>query len=135
MLTQIKQFKGNALALELTDSWTEADQQFMAQLFEAKVNNGHQHINLLFKVKDMSVFKHMDLQAFMKGEIWSCQHFQQIGKCAVVSHSDFIRNAIKMESKVLRLANKALEERYFDVNQLDEALKFICPKGEKLREV
>jgi hypothetical protein len=130
MLTQIKQFKGNALALELTDTWTKEDQQFMVQLFEEKLNEGYEHINLLFKVKDMSIFKHMDLKAFMEGEIWGCKHFQKIGKCAVVAHSDFIKDAIKVEEKVLHLVNKALEERYFDTEQLDEALKFICPKDE-----
>ncbi|MDR0332482.1 MAG: STAS/SEC14 domain-containing protein, partial [Dysgonamonadaceae bacterium] len=120
MLTQIKQFKGNALALELTDTWTKEDQQFMAQLFEEKLNEGYEHINLLFKVKDMSIFKHMDLKAFMEGEIWSCKHFHQIGKCAVVAHSEFIKEVIKVEGKALHLLNKALEERYFDTEQLDE---------------
>ena len=130
MLTQIKQFKGNALALELTDSWTVADQQFMAQLFDEKLNEGYQHINLLFKVNDMSVFKHMDLKAFMEGEIWACKHFSQIGKCAVVAHSNFVKEVVKLEGKALHLVNKALEERYFEVEELGEAMKFICPKGE-----
>jgi hypothetical protein len=130
MLTQIRTFKGNALALELTDTWTGEDQHFMAQLFEEKLNKGYHHVNLLFKVKDMSVFKHMDLKAFMEGEIWACKHFRQIGKCAVVSHSDFIRDVIKVEGKALHLVNKALEERYFEMTHLDEALKFVCPKDE-----
>ena len=128
MLTQIKQFKGNALALELTDSWTVADQQFMAQLFDEKLNEGYQHINLLFKVNDMSVFKHMDLKAFMEGEIWACKHFLQIGKCAVVAHSNFVKEVVKLEGKALHLVNKALEERYFEVEELEEAMKFICPR-------
>jgi hypothetical protein len=128
MLTQIKQFNGNALALELTETWTKEDQQFMAQLFEEKLNEGYEHINLLFKIKDMSIFKHIDLEAFMEGEIWGCKHFEKIGKCAVVANSNFIKDVIKAEGKALHLVNKSLEERYFYAEQLEEALEFVSPK-------
>jgi len=88
---------------------------------------GYGPINLLIKVKDMSVMKRMDLKAFLEGEIWGVKHFGKIGRCAVVAHSDMIRSVIKIENKALHLANAAFEEKYFDTEQLDEALKFISP--------
>jgi len=127
MLTQIKTFKGNALALDLVDSFTEADALMIEQLFEEKLKAGYGPINLLIKVKDMSVMKRMDLKAFLEGEIWGVKHFGKIGRCAVVAHSDMIRSVIKIENKALHLANAAFEEKYFDTEQLDEALKFISP--------
>jgi hypothetical protein len=127
MLTQIKTFKGNALALDLVDSFTEADALMIEQLFEEKLKAGYGPINLLIKVKDMSVTKRMDLKAFLEGEIWGVKHFGKIGRCAVVAHSDMIRSVIKIENKALHLANAAFEEKYFDTEQLDEALKFISP--------
>lgn len=125
MLQQIKTFKGNALALELTETFTKADALLIKQLFEEKLEAGYEHVNLLMKVKDMSVMKHMSLKAFFESETWGLQHFGKIGRCAVVAHSDFIRSVVKIENKILHLANAAFEEKYFDTTELDEALSFI----------
>jgi hypothetical protein len=125
MLEQIKIFKGNALALELTETFTKADALLIKQLFEEKLEAGYEHVNLMIKVKDMSVMKHMSLKAFLEGETWGFKHFGKIGRCAVVAHSDFIRSVVKIENKILHLANAAFEEKYFDTTELDEALNFV----------
>ena len=126
MLKQIKTFKGNALALELGETFTEADVRLIKQLFEEKLNKGYKHVNLLIKVQDLSVLKHMNLKAFLDGELWGFRHFGKIGRCAVVAHSNSIKTVVKIENKVLHLVN-TFEEKYFDTAQLDEALKFISP--------
>lgn len=125
MINQIKKFKGNALALELIGTFTETDALLIEQLFEEKLNKGYAHVNILIKVKDMSVMKDMKLKAFFEGELWGIKHFGKIGRCAVVSHSDFMKSIVNIENKMLHLFNSALEERYFDENQLEEALEFI----------
>jgi hypothetical protein len=125
MLTQIKTFEGNALALEMVAPFTEADATTIKQLFEEKLSKGYEHVNILIKVKDLSVLNHMELKAFLKGEAWGITHFSKIGKCAVVAHSDFMASIIKLENKALHFFNSALEEKYFDTEQLDEALAFI----------
>ncbi|AOW09466.1 SpoIIAA family protein [Flavobacterium gilvum] len=125
MVKQIKIFEGDSIALELTDSFTMSDALLIEQLFEEKLSAGHKHVNILIKVKDMSILKNMELKAFWDGEIWGIKHFGKIGRCAVVAHSDFIKTVVKVENKVLHFFNNALEEKYFDTEQLDEALKFI----------
>ena len=127
MLKQIKIFKENALALELVDTFTKADADLIKQLFEEKLDEGYEHVNILIKVKDMSVMKHMDLKGFLEGEIWGIKHFSKMGRCAVVAHSDLIKSVVKVENKALHLVNSAFEEKYFDTEQLDEGLKFISP--------
>lgn len=127
MINQIKIFKDNALALELLGTFTEEDALLIEQLFEAKLNEGYPHVNLLIKVKDMSVLKDMDFKAFLQGELWGIKHLSKLGRCAVVSHSDLMESIVKIESKVLHFFNSALEEKYFDEKQLDEALEFISP--------
>ena len=127
MLNQIKTFKGNAIALELTGTFTEDDVKTMEQLFEEKLGAGNKNVNLLFKVKDMSQFKHIDFKALMEGETWGFKHFNKIGRCAVVAHSDFIKYAVKIENKLLHPVSNVLEEKYFDETQLEEALQFINP--------
>ncbi|HSD07695.1 STAS/SEC14 domain-containing protein [Flavobacterium sp.] len=128
MLTQIKTFKGNALALEITENFTETDAQLIEKLFEEKISQGFAHVNILIKVKDMSIMKNMEIKGFLKGEFWGMTHFGKLGRCAVVTHSDFIETVVKIENKVLSLFNSAFEEKYFDTTQLDEALKYISPE-------
>lgn len=125
MVKQIKVYEGNSIALELTDSFTMSDALFIELLFEEKLSAGHKHVNILIKVKDMSILRNMEFKAFWEGEIWAIRHFGKIGRCAVVAHSNFIKGVVKVESKVLHFFNNALEEKYFDTEQLDEALKFI----------
>jgi hypothetical protein len=125
MLNQIKTFKGNAIALELTGTFTEDDVKLMEQLFEEKLSAGSKAVNLLSKVKDMSQFTHIDFKALMEGETWGFKHFNKIGRCAVVAHSDFIKYAVKIENKLLHPISNALEEKYFDETHLDEALQFV----------
>jgi hypothetical protein len=127
MLKEIKTFEGNALALELTDAFTEDDAQLIKQLFQEKLNNGSSHVNLLIRVENLSIMKHMNLKAFLEGEAWGFRHFNKIGRCAVVSHSGVIKSVVAIENKVLHLVNAAFEEKYFDNTQLDEALQFISP--------
>jgi hypothetical protein len=125
MINQIKIFKKNALALEILETFTEADALLIEQLFEEKLNEGYKHVNILIKVKDMSVIKDMNLKGFFQGELWGIKHFGKLGRCAIVSHSGFIESVVKIENKVLHLFNSALDEKYFDQSELDEALKFI----------
>ncbi|MDH7460543.1 STAS/SEC14 domain-containing protein [Chitinophagaceae bacterium 26-R-25] len=125
MITQIKIFEKNALALSLDETFTETDVVEIEQLFEEKFEAGYEHVNLLLKVKDMSILKRTDFKAFIHGEAWGFKHFRKLGRCAVVAHSDFIKAVVNVESKVLHIANAAFEEKYFDLDQLDEALSFI----------
>ena len=125
MITQIKVFKKNALALALDETFTETDVVEIEQLFEEKFNAGYEHVNLLLKVKDMTILKRTDFKTFIHGEAWGFKHFSKLGRCAVVAHSDFIKAVVTVEGKVLHLANAAFEEKYFDLDQLDEALSFI----------
>lgn len=127
MVNQIKKFKANALALELLETFTEADALLIEQLFEEKLNEGYKHVNILIKVKDMSAIRNMKLKAFFDGELWGIKHFGKLGRCAVVSQSGFIEAVVTIENKILHLFNSALEEKYFDQTQLDEALEFITP--------
>ncbi|MDR1679139.1 MAG: STAS/SEC14 domain-containing protein [Prevotellaceae bacterium] len=125
MLTEIKTFEGNALALEIVGKFTQQDEKLCEKLFTEKLNQGYKHVNILIKAKNLSQFKHNDLKALFRGEAWGIHHFGKIGRCAVVAHSDFIKAIVGVESKVLHFISNALEEKYFDEKQLDEALEFI----------
>ena len=128
MINQIKVFKTNALALEMVDKFTEADANLIEKLYQEKLDLGYKKINILIKVKDLSVITDMTLKGFFKGELWGIKHFGSMGKCAVVSHSSVMKSVINAENKFLHLFNKALDEKYFDEADLESALKFIAPE-------
>lgn len=128
MIHQIQQFEKNALALELLGTFTESDVLLIEKLFEEKLDAGYEHVNILIKVKDLSVLKNMDLKGFIKGELWGITHFNKIGRCAVVSHSNLMKSIVTIENKALHFFNNALEEKYFDQEQLEIALLFITPE-------
>ncbi|MDR2269637.1 MAG: STAS/SEC14 domain-containing protein [Sphingobacterium sp.] len=127
MINQIKIFKANAIALELFGAFTEADALFIEQLFEKKLFEGYDHVNILIKVKDLSIIKEMKLNGFFEGELWGIKHFGKIGRCAIVSSSDILKSIVNLEGKILHLFNSALVEKYFDEINLKEALEFIAP--------
>lgn len=132
MVNQLQKFNGNAIALELLGAFTEADALFIEQLFEEKLNDGHVHVNILIKVKDLSVMKNMKLKGFFEGELWAVKHFGKIGRCAVVSHSGLMEAFVKVENKILHLFNPELEEKYFDEKELEAALQFITPEEQTI---
>ena len=125
MIIQIQKFETNSLAFEIIESFTEADALLIEKFFEEKLDKGYKKINILIKVKDLSILKNMSLKGFFQGELWGIQHFGKIGRCAVVSHSNLMKSIVNVENKVLQLFNPALEEKYFDESELDKALKFI----------
>jgi hypothetical protein len=43
-----------------------------------------------------------------------------------------MKSIVNIENKMLHLFNSALEERYFDENQLEEALEFIENGNKKI---
>jgi hypothetical protein len=125
MLSQIQQFEGNALALELAGTFTVADAMQVKELFDEKIAQGYPHINILVLVKDLSILNHMEFKAFLKGEMWGIKYLGKIGRCAVVAQSRVLQSIVNFEGKVLHLFNAALDERYFDLSELDSALQFI----------
>lgn len=54
MVLQIKEFKGNAIALELLESFTEADALLIEQLFEEKLAKDYKQVNILISISEES---------------------------------------------------------------------------------
>lgn len=125
MINEIKKFNSNALALEIIAPFTEADALLVEKLFEEKLANGAKQVNILVKVKDLSVIKGMNLKGFFQGELWAIKHFSKMGRCAVVSHSSILKSIVTMENKILHLFNPSLQEKYFDEEDLNSALDYV----------
>ena len=55
MIEQVKIFKGNALAIEVIDGFTETDEKLAQKFFKEKIDEGHEYVNVLVKLDEMKI--------------------------------------------------------------------------------
>lgn len=124
MLEQIKTFDNNVLAVEVIDSFTEADEKFCQKLFDEKVAKGFDSINVLIKIDEMKV-SHSSTKAFFEDVLWVIRHYKQLGHLAIVAHSNIAKVLVPIDNLFFARASKGRMERYFDASQMDEAMAFV----------
>jgi hypothetical protein len=127
MLEQIETFDNNVLAVEVIDGFTEEDEKICQKFFEEKVKQGFETVNVLVKLDEMKV-ANSSAKAFMEDTIWTLRNYKKMGHLAIVAHSKVLRALVPVDSLFFSRASKGRHERYFDVSQMDEAMKFVDAK-------
>ncbi|MDW5288605.1 STAS/SEC14 domain-containing protein [Formosa sp. PL04] len=64
-------------------------------------------------------------KVFFEDIIYVIRKFENMGNIAIVSHSKILKALVPIDSFFFERLKKGKKEQYFDVSQLDEALKFI----------
>lgn len=128
MIEQIELFKNNVLALEVIDGFTEADEQFGQKLFQQKLDEGFETVNVLIKLDEMKV-SHSSTKAFMEDAIWGIRQYKNLGNIAIVAHSNIVKALIPIDAFFFERLRKGYEERYFDISQMDKAITFVTSKN------
>jgi len=124
MLEQIATFENNVLAIEVIDSFTEADEKICQKFFIEKLEKGFNQVNVLVKLDEMKV-NHIQTKAFMENIIWALRNYKSIGHLAIVAHSKILKALVPMDNLFFQRAKEGRLERYFDVSQMEEALAFV----------
>lgn len=124
MIEQIQTFKGNTLAIEVIDGFTENDEKLCQKLFNEKIEQGFEQVNVLVKLDELKI-SHSSTKAFMEDIIWTLRNYKKMGHLAIVAHSKILKALIPIDNLFFERSNKGRYERYFDVSQLDEAMKFV----------
>ena len=124
MIEQIRIFKGNAIAIEAIESFTETDGKLLHKFFEEKLKNGFHHVNVLVKLDEVKISQ-ISTKAFFEHMIWVIRNLKNVGNLAIVAHSNILKSLIPIDNIFFERLKKGFEERYFDVSQLDKALDFI----------
>ena len=124
MLQQIKTSADNVLAIEVIDGFTETDEKICQKYFQEKLDAGHRQINVLVKLDELKI-SHSSLKAFMEDIIWALRNYQKLGHLAIVAHSKVLKAFVPIDNLFFRRASEGRLERYFDISQMDEALKFV----------
>ena len=124
MIEQIKTYKGNVIAIEAIESFTETDAKLIHKFFEEKLSNGFEHINVLIKLDEIKI-NQINTKAFFEHIIWVLRNLKNIGNLAIVAHSNILKSLIPIDNIFFERLKKGFEERYFDISHLDKAFEFI----------
>lgn len=126
MIEQLETFDGNTLAIEVIDGFTETDEKICQKFFREKIDQGYKQVNVLIKLDEMKI-SHSSLRAFMEDSIWALRNYHQLGHLAIVAHSGILKALVPIDNLFFQRASAGRLERYFDVSQMDEAMKFVSP--------
>lgn len=126
MIEQIKIFKGNSVAFEVIEGFSETDRELAVKFFDNKISEGFEHVNVLIKLDEMKLSQ-TSTKAFMEDFAWTFRNYKKMGNIAIVAHSKVLKALIPIDAFFFERLQKGFEERYFDVSQLEKALQFISP--------
>jgi hypothetical protein len=124
MIEQITALKGNILAIEVIDGFTETDEKLCQKFFQQKLDEGFEQVNVLIKLDELKL-SHSNVKAFMEDSIWALRNYKKIGHLAIVAHSKVLKALVPIDNLFFERASKGRHERYFDISQIDEAFEFI----------
>ncbi len=130
MIEQIKTFKGNTIAIEAIESFTETDAKLIHKFFEEKLNNNVDHVNVLIKLDEVKI-NEIHTKAFFEHMVWVVRNLKHLGNLAIVAHSKILKSLIPIDDFFFERIKKGFQERYFDASQLDQALEFIASEQNK----
>ncbi|MDR0801908.1 STAS/SEC14 domain-containing protein [Fluviicola sp.] len=125
MIEQIKIFETNTIAVEFDESITDTDVKLWQKFFEQKLDEGFHTVNVLLKIKDMSILTHTSLKALADEVIWGFRYVSKFGRVAVVAESETLKKVASLKVDILHLANKNIEEKNFKPEELDEAFYWV----------
>ncbi len=126
MIEQLEKFDNNVLAIEVIDGFTETDEKLCQKLFDKKLEQGFDQINVLVKLDEMKV-SNSSTKAFFEDTLWSLRNYKKLGHLAIVAHTNILKALIPIDNIFFARASKGRQERYFDVSQMDEANAFVNP--------
>ena len=124
MIEQIKTFETNAVALEVIGGFSETDEKFAQKLIQEKLDAGFDIVNILVKVDEYKIMN-TEAKAIFEDLSFLFKKIKNIGNIAIVTHSKVLKVLVSIDNVIYKSIKNCKSEKYFDVEQLDEALEFI----------
>lgn len=125
MVEQIKTYPISVLAVEVIDSFTEKDEQYVRKLFNEKLEeNDNDLINILLRFDEAKISK-THIKVFFEDMLFALRNYKHLGHLAIVAHSKVLKALVPIDNLFFERASKGRKEQYFDVSQLEEAFAFV----------
>jgi len=116
--------EGNVVGVEISGEYTKEDVEELEKIFEGKVAEGHDRLNLLFKIDNLDIGK-IHVSAFIEDSKYALKHMDQMRHLAIVGDSKLEKVLVELDNKVFGKKKEELIEKYFDVADIAEAWEFI----------
>jgi len=116
--------EGNVVGIEISGEYTKKDVEELEKLFEDKVAERHDRLNLLFKIDNLNIGK-IHLNAFIEDSRYALKHMDQMRHLAIVGDSKLEKVLIELDNKLLGKKKEELIEKYFNVADIDKAWEFV----------
>ena len=112
------------LGVEISGEYTKENVEELEKIFQGKVAEGHNRLNLLFKIDNLNIGK-IHLNAFIEDSKYALKHMDQMRHLAIVGDSKLEKVLIELDNKLFGKNKDELIEKYFNVADIDKAWEFI----------
>jgi len=116
--------EGNVVGVEISSEYTKEDVEELEKIFEGKVAEGYDRLNLLFKIDDLDIGK-IHLNAFIEDSRYALKHMDQMRHLAIVGDSKLEKVLVELDNKLFGKKREELIEKYFNVADIDRAWEFV----------
>ncbi len=116
--------EGNVLGVEISSEYTKEDVEELKKIFEGKIAEGHDRVNVLFKIDNLNLGK-IHVNAFIDDSMYALKHLDQLRHIAVVGDSKLEKALVELDNKLFGRKKKELIEKYFNVANIDKAWEFV----------
>jgi len=116
--------EGNVVGVEISSEYTKEDVEELEKIFEGKVAEGYERLNLLFKIDDLDIGK-IHLNAFIEDSRYALKHMDQMRHLAIVGDSRLEKVLVELDNKLFGKKREELIEKYFNVADIDRAWEFV----------
>jgi len=116
--------EGNVVGVEISGEYTKKNVEELEKIFEDKVAEGHDRLNLLFKIDNLNIGK-IHLNAFIEDSKYALKHMDQMRHLAIVGDSKLEKVLVELDNKLFGKKKEELIEKYFNVADIDKAWEFV----------
>ena len=116
--------EGNVVGVEISGEYTKKDVEELEKVFEDKVAEGHERLNLLFKIDNLNIGK-IHVNAFIEDSKYALKHMDQMRHLAIVGDSKLEKVLVELDNKLFGKKKEELIEKYFNVADIDKAWEFV----------
>jgi len=116
--------EGNVLGVEISREYTKEDVEELKKIFDGKIAEGHDRVNILIKIDNLNIGK-IHLSAFIDDSMYALKHLDQMRHLAIVGDSKLEKVLVELDNKLFGKKKEELIEKYFNVADIDKAWEFV----------
>ncbi len=124
MFSVLEASSGDVLGVEISGGYTREDVAAFKEAFEKVLAEGHERINLLAKIDKLKISE-SEFGAFIQDARYALHELKKMRHIAVVGHGGTQAFLIKMDNLLLGNPDEELIEKFFEVEDIDQAWEFV----------